>query len=40
MEGEVVLLCQPEDPDQIDRVVLEDVGCGEIDAVVVDDEIV
>ena len=40
MEGEVVLLRQAEDPDQIDRVVLEDVGRGEIDAVVVDDEVV
>ena len=40
MEGEVVLLRQPEDPDQVDRVVLEHVGRGEIDAVVVDDEIV
>ena len=40
MEGEVVLLRQPEDPDQIDRIVLEDVGRGEIDAVVVDDEVV
>jgi hypothetical protein len=40
MEGEVVLLREPEDPDQIDRIVLEDVGRGEVDAVVVDDEIV
>ena len=40
VEGEIVLLRQPEDPDQVDRVVLEDVGRGEIDAVVVDDEIV
>ncbi len=40
MEGEVVLLRQLEDPDQIDRVVLEDVRRGEVDAVVVDDEVV
>ena len=40
MEGEIVLLREAEDPDQVDRVVLEDVGRGEIDAVVVDDEIV
>ena len=40
VEGEVVLLRQLEDPDQIDRVVLEDVGRGEVDAVVVDDEVV
>ena len=40
MESEVVFLRQPENPDQIDRVVFEDIGCREIDAVVVDDEIV
>ncbi|MGY3132754.1 hypothetical protein ACVWZM_003436 [Bradyrhizobium sp. USDA 4501] len=40
MEGEVVLLRKAEDPDQVDRIVLEDVGRGEIDAVVVDDEVV
>ena len=40
VEGEVVLLRQPEDPDQVDGIVLEHVGRCEIDAVVVDDEIV
>jgi hypothetical protein len=40
VEGKVVLLRQLEDPDQIDRVVLEDVGRSEVDAVVVDDEVV
>ena len=40
MEREIVFLREPEDPDQVDRVVLEDIGRGEIDAVVVDDEIV
>ena len=40
VKREIVLLREPENPDQIDRVMLEDVGRGEIDAVVVDDEIV
>ena len=40
MKRQIVLLREPEDPDQIDRVVLEDVGRGEVDAVVVDDEII
>ena len=40
MEGEAVLLRQPEDPDQIDRIVLEHVRHRAIDAVVVDDEVV
>ncbi|MGX1317974.1 hypothetical protein AB7M17_001427 [Bradyrhizobium sp. USDA 377] len=40
MEGEVVLLRQAEDADQIDRIVLEHVGRGDVDAVVVDDEVV
>ncbi len=40
MEGEIVLLRETEDADQIDRIVLEDVGRGDVDAVVVDDEIV
>ena len=40
VKGEIVLLREAEDPDQVDRVVLEDIGRGEIDAVVVDDEIV
>ena len=40
MERQIVLLRQPEDPDQVDRIVLEDVGRGEIDAVVIDDEVV
>ncbi|MEY9281357.1 hypothetical protein ABIA03_002549 [Bradyrhizobium yuanmingense] len=40
MEGKVVLLREAEDADQIDRVVLEHVGRGDVDAVVVDDEVV
>ena len=40
MKRQIVLLGEPENADQIDRIVLEDVGRGEIDAVVVDDEIV
>ena len=40
VKGEIVLLCQPKNPDQVDRILLEHVGCGEIDTVVVDDEIV
>ena len=40
MKGEVVLLREAEDSDQVDRIVLEDVGRCEIDAVVVDDEVV
>jgi len=33
VERQIVLLREPEDPDQVDRVVLEDVGRGEVDAV-------
>ena len=39
MESEIVLLCEPENADQVDRVRLEHVGRGKVDAVVVDDEI-
>ena len=40
MEGEIVLLRQMEQPDQVDRIALEHVGARDVDAVVVDDEIV
>ncbi len=40
VKGKVVLLREAKKSDQIDRVVLEHVGGGEIDAVVVDDKIV
>jgi hypothetical protein len=40
MESEVVLLREAEDADQVDRILLEDIRHREIDAVVVDDEIV
>ena len=40
MEGEIVLLRQMEDADQVDRIALEHVRIGDVDAVVVDDEIV
>ena len=40
MECEIVLLRQIEDPDQVDRIALEDVGLGEANAVLVDDEII
>ena len=40
MEREIVLLREPEDPDQIDRILPEDIGRGEVDAVIVDDEVV
>ena len=40
MEREIVLLRQVEDADQVDRIALEDVGVGDVDAVVVDDEVV
>ena len=40
VKGEIVLLGQPENPDQIDRVVLEDIRRRQVDAVVVDNKIV
>src|ERR1700759_3445840 len=40
VKREIVFLRQPENPDQVDRVMPEDIGRREIDAVVVDDEIV
>ena len=40
MDRQIVLLRQVKQSDQIDRIALEDVGAGEVDAVVVDDEIV
>ena len=40
MEGEVVLLRQLKDADQVDRIAAEHVGVGDGDAIVVDDEIV
>ena len=40
MDREIVLLRQMEQPDQVDRIALEDIGPGDVDAVVVDDEIV
>ena len=40
MESEIVLLRQMEQADQIDRIAPEHVGRGDVDAVVVDDEIV
>jgi len=40
VKGEIVFLRKPEDPDQVDRIMLEDIGGREIDAVVVDDKIV
>ena len=40
MDGEIVLLRQIEQPDQVDRVAPKDIGAGDVDAVVVDDEIV
>ena len=40
MECEIVLLRQIEDPDQVDRIALEDVGLGEANAVLVDDKII
>ena len=40
MDGEIVLLRQIKQPDQVDRVAGEDLWPGDIDAVVVDDEIV
>ena len=40
MERQIVLLREAEDADQVDRVVLEHVRHREVDAVVVDDEIV
>ena len=40
MEGEIVLLGEMKDPDQVDRIALEHIRLGDVDAVVVDDEIV
>ena len=40
MECQVVLLRQMEDADQVDRIALEHLVVGDVDAVVVDDEIV
>ena len=40
MEGEIVLLRQMEDAEQIDRIAAEHVGARHIDAVIVDDEVV
>ena len=40
MEGEIVFLRELKDADQVDRIALEHVRIGDIDAVVVDDEIV
>ena len=40
MESQVVLLREAEQTDQVDRVALEEIGRREIDAVVVDDEVV
>ena len=40
MEGQIVLLRQMKQPDQIDRIASEYIGARNIDAVVVDDEIV
>ncbi len=39
MNGEIVLLREVEQPDEIDRIALEDVRTGEIDAIVVDKEV-
>ena len=40
MHGEIVLLRQVEQPDQVDRVAPKDIGAGDVDTVVVDDEVV
>ena len=40
MEREIVLLREMEQPDQVDRIAAKDVGARDVDAVVVDDEIV
>jgi hypothetical protein len=40
VERQIVFLRQMEDADQVDRIALEDVLAGDVDAVVVDDEIV
>ena len=40
MQHQIVLLRQIEQPDQVDRVALEHVGARNVDAVIVDDEIV
>ena len=40
VKGEIVFLGEPENPDQVDRVVLEDIGRRQVDAVVVDNKIV
>ena len=40
MEREIVLLREVKQPDQIDRIAPEDVGAGDVDAVVVDGEVV
>ena len=40
MKREIVLLREVEQPDQVDRIAGEDVGAGNVDAVVVDNEIV
>ena len=40
MERQIVLLREMEDADQVDRIAREDVGLGDIDAVIVDDEVV
>ena len=40
MDRQIVLLRQIKQSDQIDRIALEDIGADEVDAVVVDDEIV
>ena len=40
VESEIVLLRQMENPDQVDRIAAEHVGARDIDAVIVDDEVV
>src|SRR5580693_1535456 len=40
VERQIVLLRQVKQPDQIDRIAPEDVGAGDVDAVVVDGEVV
>ena len=40
MEGEIVFLREMKDADEVDRIALEHVRIGDVDAVVVDDEIV
>ena len=40
VEGQIVLLRQMENPDQVDRIALEHLRASATDAVVVDDEIV